>query len=405
MNDASPCGPALRGRLLGALLGLAVTVAGCGADHAPARYLVISHPAIDRVSFFDLDSRAVVGVLPTQKLPHDMLLGSDGRTLYVVNSGGQCISTYDLGSSALWHTAHAFMVRDTGRTVRARPRGIASLPPGIEHHHLTEAGFPDRAAAVHARVGARGHQACTDCHDRSVGGRPFAPVFVDQGRAIRLVHLGTRDITTLDAATLELRSRVALPLPQEFTPIEAWVKPGTDTAFVTCRDSIGRVRPGIIAIIDLAHGTCVKRIVPGIYPWHMVPSPDGKRLYVNDFQSARVSVVDVARAEIADSLVTENGPAAVLPIEGGRTLLVSCFYTHRVLVVDAASHAVRRRFAVGSNPTMLLPSGDGARFWVLCGGESELQLLDVRSGKVVERHVLPFGAYAMMLVPGHAKAS
>jgi DNA-binding beta-propeller fold protein YncE len=385
-----------------------VALAGCGVQGAPGRYLVITHSALDRVSFFDLDRRAVVGVLPTQKLPHDMLLGSDGRTLYVVNSGGQCISTYDLGSGALWRAARAFMVRDTARSARSsrvRVPGVSALPAGIEHHHLTEPTFPERARVVHARVRATTHQACTDCHDRSVGGKPFAPVFIDGGRAIRLVHLGTRDITELDAATLEVRRRIALPIPPEYSPVEAWVQPGSGTAFVTCRDSIGRGLPGIIAIIDLASGACVKRLVPGIYPWHMVPNADGSRLYVNDFQSSRISVVDVGRQLVVDSLVVENGPAAILPIDGGRSLLVSCFYTNRALVVDLATHAVRRRMAVGSNPTMLLPAGDGARVWVLCGGESELQLLDLRSGRVVEHHALPFGAYAMKLVPGNAKAS
>jgi DNA-binding beta-propeller fold protein YncE len=238
-----------------------------------------------------------------------------------------------------------------------------------------------------------------------VGGKPFAPVFIDGGRAIRLVHLGTRDITELDAATLEPRRRIPLPIPARYAPIEAWVLPGTDTAFVTCRDSIGMGRPGIVAVVDLAGGACVKQLVPGIYPWHLVPDPGATRLFVNDFQSSRISVIDVARREVVDSLVVENGPAAILPVEHGRTLLVSCFYTHRVLVVDVATGAVKRRFDVGSNPTMLLPAGDGVRVWVLCGGESELQLLDLRSGRVLERHALPFGAYAMQLVPTHAKAS
>ena len=66
----------------------------------------------------------------------------------------------------------------------------------------------------------------------------------------------------------------------------------------------------------------------------MVPSADGTRLFVNNFQSSRLAVVDIARELVVDSLVVENGPSAILPMDGGRTLLVSCFYTHRVLVVD-----------------------------------------------------------------------
>ena len=96
MTPVLPTGFASHARAMCALLAMGIALAGCGAldqAQAPKRYLVISHSALDRLSFFDLDRRKVVGVLPTQKLPHDMLLGEDGRTLYVVNSGGQSIST------------------------------------------------------------------------------------------------------------------------------------------------------------------------------------------------------------------------------------------------------------------------------------------------------------------------
>lgn len=401
-------GRAVRAGILLSLL--AASLAGCGfGDRAPSRYLVITHSALDRVSFFDLDRRELVGVLPTQKLPHDVLLGADGRTLYVVNTGGQCIGTYDLGAASLWRAARAFMTRDTARAsggrTRARPGRVRDLPPGIERHRLTEPDFPERASAVHARAGATTHQSCTDCHDRSVGGKPFAPVFVDGGRTIRLVHLAACDLTELDATTLAVKRRTPLPVPAGYAPVEAWVRPGTDTAFVTCRDSIGKGLPGLVAIVDLAHGTRVRLLVPGIYPWHLVPSPDGTHLYVNDFQSSRVSVIDVARELVVDSLVAENGPSAILPVDGGRRLLVSCFYTHRVLVLDPASRAVLRRIDVGSNPTTLLPAGDARHVWVLCGGESALEKIDLETGRIVEKHALLFGAYAMMLVPPNAKRS
>ncbi len=406
MTPAFPPRLVLIAGVLAALLALGVLVGGCrapGVAGAPRRYLVITHSALDRVSFFDLDRRQVVGVLPTQKLPHDILVTPDERTLDVVNSGGQCISVYALDAPELWRTARAFMVRDTARAGRGprRPPSPASrvLPGTIEHHRLTEPEFPERARVAHTRAGALSHQTCTDCHDRSVGGKPFAPVFEDGARTIRLVHLAARTITWLDAATLAVKRQLPLPIPSNYSPVESWIKPGTDTAFVTCRDSIGKGLPGILVIVNLATGQRVKVLVPGIFPWHMLPCAGGTRLIVNNFQSSRLAIVDVARQAIVDSLVVENGPAAMLLVDGGRTLLVSCFYTHRVLVVDLATHAVRRRIAVGSNPTSLLACGDGVHVWVLCGGESDLERIDIGSGRVVERHPLLFGAYAMQLVP------
>ncbi|MCC6651635.1 MAG: hypothetical protein IT348_10850 [Candidatus Eisenbacteria bacterium] len=376
---------------------------GCGApdpDAAPRRYLAITHSALDRVSFFDLDRREVLGVLPTQKLPHDMLATADARTLFVVNSGGQCLSAYDVGAPELWRQAREFMTRDSAR-VAGRPAAAAprQLPGTIERHRLTSPLFPARAHAVHVRDSAFTRESCTDCHDRSVGERPFAPVFVRGGQAIRMVHMTSREIVEVDAATLAPLRRWPLPIPEHFTPIEAWVKPGTDTAFVTCRDSIGRGLPGTITVVDLASGNLVRRIETGVYPWHLVPTPDGRSLIVNHFQGSRLAIVDVAGKQVVDSIVVENGPASMLFVDGGRTLLVSCFYTQRVLVVDFATRKVTRRIPVGSNPTSLLDTGEGGRVWVLCGGESELQLFDFHTGQVAERHPLLFGAYAIQLVP------
>ena len=81
--------------MMPAMLGLACACAPLGTG-APRHYLAISHSSLNRVSFFDLDSRKVVGALPAQKLPHDLLLSGDQRTLYVVNTGAQCITTYHL---------------------------------------------------------------------------------------------------------------------------------------------------------------------------------------------------------------------------------------------------------------------------------------------------------------------
>ena len=380
---------------------LAASLAGCGGAEAPRRYLAITHPAIDRVSFFDLDRREVVGVLPTQKLPHDMLVTADARTLYLVESGAQCISAFALDAPATWRAARAFMASDSLRTPRGRRRWPPrrALPADVERHALTLPDFPERARAVHARTGAASHTSCTDCHDRSVGGKPFSPMFAGGERTIRLVNLAAREVTELDAATLAVRRRVPLALPAGYLPVEAWTRPGTDTAFVTFRDSIGRSLRGLVAIVDLRRGTVVKTLSPGIYPWHLVPTRDGTRLLVDNFQSSSIAVVDVAREEVADSLTAENGPSSMLPMADGRRLLVSCFYTHRVLELDLVTHTVLRRFDVGSNPTTLLPVGGGSRVWVLCGGESELQLLDLRSGKLAERHKLLFGAYAIQRVP------
>jgi len=449
-------------RAAAALLALAFAASalalagGCGllGPHAPRHYLAITHPALNRVTFYDLDANRTVGALPAQKLPHDMLLSPDGRTLDVVNSGSQCMTSYHLDSPELWRRAHEFLregsPRDTllgapgpamdgamhcaapggstdgalhgasdarapgapesdfadslrammrrGAPLDLNPDPVQSLPRSVAEFHLTDPTFPDSVRAIHTLVHAFDHSACFDCHARSRGGKPFGPVFVEDGRSIALVQLAYRNVVLLDASTGAVRRRIPLALSDDLMPVEIWFEPRTSLAFVTCRNRIGLSRPGVILVVDLADGHTVRAIPAGIYPWHLVPDPQGQRLFVDNFQSSRISVVDVARQAIVDSFVVQNGPSTMLFAPGGRQLYVSCFYTHRLLVVNLASHAVERAIPVGSNPTSLLLSADGRSLDVLCGGESEIDRVDLRSNTVVERHPLLFGAYAFQLV-------
>lgn len=395
--------------------------------HEPRHFLAITHAALDRVTFFDLDAHRVVGALPAQKLPHDMLLSGDQASLDVVCTGAQNMTRYHLDSPQLWRLARAFMRRDTvhagpsmsmllamshgesgaaaervhpGRVIR-NPDPVQDLPGSVAEFHLTDPTFPAAPESVrmaHARVHASEHSACFDCHARSHGGKPFGARFSADGREIELVHLAYRNITLLDVHTLAVRRTIPLDVPPEYSPVELWHEPGTDTALVTCRNQIGMSRPGRILVVDLASGHTVKSIEAGIYPWHMLPDPAGRFLYIDNFQSSRISVFDIARKQIVDSLIVQNGPSTMAFTPKGDKLLVACFYTHHLLVVDPVSHAIDADIAVGANPTSILFLREPHQALVLCGGESDIERVDWGSRRVLERWPVLFGAYAFQLV-------
>lgn len=417
-----------------------------GAPPGPRRFLAITHPALNRVTFFDLDRGEVAGVLPAHKLPHDLLLADRGRSLIVVNSGAQCVTRYRLDQPALWREARAFMRRDTARAARGAGAMFGGAPAGAPHPprplpdsaaaapppsparrvappgggraapivlhadpvHLlpsavaevrrTDRVLPPAARAAHAAAGAEDQPSCFACHERALGTRPFAIGHAAGGDSIVVVQMHGRSLAVLEAASLELIRTVPLDLPAGLTPIEAWLRPGTREVFVTCREEIGTSRRGIVAVADLATGARLATIPAGIYPWHLVPDAAGARLYVNNFQSSRISVVDVARRSVVDSLTAQNGPAFMAFSPDRRLLYVSCFYTGKVLALDPASGRVEREVAVGSNPTSLLVAPDRATLLVLCGGESALEEIDLRTFTVRRRHPLLFGAYAFLLV-------
>jgi 3-carboxy-cis,cis-muconate lactonizing enzyme. len=404
---------------------LALVNAACGripSSYPPEHYLLITHPALNRITIIDLSTNKLVGALPTHKLPHDMLISRD-RVLYVVNSGSQCISTYDLKSPEFWNYARNFMNQDSAnlyasRTPSANMMGqgqansskggsgdtaawttlnrdpVQSLPATFAHTYLTDTLFPEVARSMHEKVNAFSHKACYDCHDRSVGGRPFGPAFTSDSSAIVLVHLRGRNITFLNSRTLSIQRQIPLPIPAQYSPIEAWIAPDQSSCFVTCRNEIGESKPGLILVVDLRDGKLLKTITAGIYPWHLLADPTSTRLYINNFQSSRISIVDVAKRAIVDSLVVQNGPAMMALLPERNLLVVSCFYTDRVLVIDLATKKVEKTVEVDSNPTSLDFSSDGKILYVLCGGESSLNIIDFASGTVREKHKMLFGAYA-----------
>lgn len=345
-----------------------------------------------------------------------MLLSADGSFLFVINSGSQCISGYNVANPETWKAAAAFMKTDSS----ARRQGISPpmmgphhgvaqdsipetylhddpiqhLPGSVVQHYLTDPVFPAQVADKHRAVHAETHKACFDCHDRSVGGKPFGPIFTKNKSEIYLVHLAYKNLTVLDATTLNVKRQISLePIPN-LSPIEVWINPQETFAFVTCRAEIGSSLPGRILVVDLASGKTVNSIPAGIYPWHLLPDPSGKKLYVNNFQSSRISVVDVERQEIVDSLIAQNGPAMMCLVPGTDLLFVSCFYTDNIVAVNTRTHETEKVIHVDTNPTSIELTDNGTKLYVLCGGESSLVVVDLRTYEVIERHKLLFGAYA-----------
>lgn len=399
-----------------------VAFVGCQSHRFPEEphhYFAITHPALNRITFFDLERREVVGALPTEKLPHDMLLGRNGNVLYVVNSGAQCISSYNITDQEMWQVAAAFMksdssgrrsgspammgprhgaARDTASETYLRDDPVQHLPASVVVQHLSDPMFPPQAAQKHRPVGAETHKACFDCHDRSVGGKPFGPIFGGDKSEIYLVHLAYKNLTVLDASTLTVKRQIPLDSIPNLSPIAVWVNSEETYAFITCRAEIGASLPGCILVVDLKTGKTSKFIPAGIYPWHLLPDASGKTLYVNNFQSSTISVVDVARQEIVDSLTAQNGPAMMVLVPNTNLLLVSCFYTDNIVAVNTHTHQTEKVIHVDTNPTSMEVADDGTKLYVLCGGESSLVVVDLRSYQVIERFKLLFGAYAFQQI-------
>lgn len=296
------------------------------------------------------------------------------------------------------HSAQKSTDKDTSAWTNLNRDPVQSLPSSFAHTYLTDPHFPDEAKPMHEKAGALSHRACYDCHDRSVGSKPFGLTYTKDSAEFFVVHLQGRDLTFFDSKTFTIKRRIPLPLPLEYSPIEAWISPNENICFVTCRNEIGESKPGRILVLNMNDGSVLKSITAGFYPWHILADARGEKLYINNFQSSRISIVDVARREIVDSIVVQNGPSMMRLLPDRNTLVVSCFYTDKVVFVDLATKKITKIVDVDSNPTSLEFSSDEKTLYVLCGGESSLNIIDVPEGTVKERHTMLFGAYVFLSV-------
>ena len=76
------------------------------------------------------------------------------------------------------------------------------------------------------------------------------------------------------------------------------------------------------------------------------------------------------------------GPTAVIPSPDGKSLFVACTDAKQIAVVDAGGGKVQRTIAVPAEPTGMVLSPDGATLYVTCAAASStVCVVDVKAGK------------------------
>ncbi len=118
-----------------------------------------------------------------------------------------------------------------------------------------------------------------------------------------------------------------------------------------------------VQVVDLASGDTLRKIYSGATPWRLVPSPDGKTLWVQHWSAGTTAVVDLASHEIAH----------VLPLRGpgtfgadGKTFLSFDWPGSALDAIDARTFE-RREERVTEIPRVydLAPHPDGKALYLV----------------------------------------
>jgi len=117
-----------------------------------------------------------------------------------------------------------------------------------------------------------------------------------------------------------------------------------------------------VQVVDVASGATVRQIYTGTTPWRLVPSPGGRRLWVQHWSAATTAVVDLADHEITGT-VGVRGPGAFTA--AGDRFLSYHWPGSQLRAFDAATLEPLGEWSPGAAQVYdLAPSPDGERLYL-----------------------------------------
>lgn len=281
-----------------------------------------------------------LGEFPGQKMPHELRLHPDGRTLLVTEYAFGALGLYDVRTGEL----------EAEIPVGGGPHGLALSPDGA-----------------------------------------FAYVAASQSKWLAVVDLAARAVVAQIPTQL-------LPWDVVVTPdgASAWVT--TQGAEKLLRVDLAANEPG--ATVDLGEPYAVAagllpdgRLVAGGHASNRLFLVDPATGEVIDRPSLGGAPPDIAELEgpaMYFCQISPSGgamPVAMAVRPGHDELLVAAHGTDEVVVMSASDLSVVRRIAVGEDPQRLTVSPDGRFAFVTAGGSGELWRIDLDGGRTVRASV------------------
>jgi YVTN family beta-propeller protein len=131
-----------------------------------------------------------------------------------------------------------------------------------------------------------------------VGTRPFGVTIDAAGKRAYAANVGSNDVSVIDIAAHREIGRV----PVGERPYAVALAGGR--AFVT--DQYG----GTVSTFDAATLAPGPRLAVGEYPEGIQASPDGRQVYVANWESNTLTVIDAAALTVTGTVKTADGPRA-----------------------------------------------------------------------------------------------
>jgi PQQ-dependent catabolism-associated beta-propeller protein len=137
-----------------------------------------------------------------------------------------------------------------------------------------------------------------------------------------------------------------------------------------------------VAVIDTAQNKVIKVLHAGSDPEQFALSPDGKRLFVANEDSAQTSVIDVENGTIVARIQVGREPEGVAVSPNGQWVLVSNESDNSVSVIDTKTLKEVNHVPVGKRPRDMAFTTDGKAAYVSGELDASLYRMNVPKGAV-----------------------
>jgi YVTN family beta-propeller protein len=157
-----------------------------------------------------------------------------------------------------------------------------------------------------------------------------------------------------------------------------------------------------LTVLDVERGTVVSKIAVGEYPYDCVVSSDGTRVYVSNWGSRTVSIVDPQINQVLSTVPVGDHPNDLELTRDGKTLFVANGNSNTVSVVETASAkeveaistALHPRSPIGSTPNALELSPDEKTLYIANADNNNVAVIDISNHRESKaKGFIPTGWY------------
>jgi PQQ-dependent catabolism-associated beta-propeller protein len=256
-----------------------------------APQLLVACSDSDAADLIDLATRRSLRRIPLGEDPEIFDLSRDDRTAYVSSEEDATLHVVDLASGKLAKSVE----------VGKEPEGVKLAPDGRRVYVTSEV-----ASMVHAidLAGGRVEKSLT------VGKRPRRLAFAAGGRELWVTNELSASASVIDTETLAVVATVEFAVkgmrPDDITPVGLVPSPDGRTMY------IGLGRANHVAFVDVASRRVVRQVLVGKRAWGLALNRDGSRLYVANGLSDDMTVIDTASGRALKTVPVGRVPHTVV---------------------------------------------------------------------------------------------